>query len=84
MRFIWSHGPVSAEQVREGLAAGLERPEKIAVGVLRQLLDRFCGGADADLRFRRFLKIPAADSGRSVTSSTCAPCLSHRESGLQV
>ena len=79
MNFIWSHGPATSEQVREGLAAqhamkdatvrtilrrledkgyvahtvegrtyvyrGLERPEKVAVNGLRQLLERFCGGS---------------------------------------
>ncbi|MBL8293337.1 MAG: BlaI/MecI/CopY family transcriptional regulator [Bryobacterales bacterium] len=79
MRFLWSHAPATAEQVREGLApqhpmkdatvrtilrrleekgyvshrvegrtfifSGNERPENVAVGAIRQLLDRFCGGS---------------------------------------
>lgn len=79
MRFLWGHAPVTAEQVRDGLAAqhpmkdatvrtvlrrleekgyvshhvdgrtflysGKDRPEKVAAGAIRQLLDRFCGGS---------------------------------------
>ena len=79
MHFIWSHGPATSEQIREGLTPkrrmkdatvrtilrrleekgylthsvegrtyiyrGLERPEKVAVSAIRQLLDRFCGGS---------------------------------------
>jgi BlaI family transcriptional regulator, penicillinase repressor len=79
MHFVWSHGPATSEQIREGMAPkrqmkdatvrtilrrleekgylthsvegrtyiyrGLERPEKVAVSAIRQLLDRFCGGS---------------------------------------
>jgi predicted transcriptional regulator len=79
MNFVWSHGPATSEEIREGLAPrrrmkdatartvlrrleekgylthsvegrtyiyrGLERPEKVAVSAIRQLLDRFCGGS---------------------------------------
>lgn len=79
MRFLWPHAPVTAEQVRAGLAAehpmkdatvrtllrrleekgyvshrvdgrtflcsGKDRPEKVAAGAIRRLLDRFCNGS---------------------------------------
>jgi predicted transcriptional regulator len=79
MDFVWSHGPVTAEQVREALApsrplkdstirtvlrrleekgylthraegrtyvyAGVEPPQDVAAGAVRQIIDRFCGGS---------------------------------------
>jgi BlaI family penicillinase repressor len=79
MDFIWSHGPVSSEQVREAFAsrhpmkestartilrrleakgylthrvdgrtfiyAGAERPQNVAAGAVRQIIERLCGGS---------------------------------------
>lgn len=79
MDFVWSHGPVTAEQVREALAssrplkdstirtvlrrleekgylthraegrtyvyAGVEPPQDVAAGAVRQIIDRLCGGS---------------------------------------
>lgn len=79
MDFLWSHGPASAERVREALAssrpmkdstvrtvlrrleekgylthraegrtyiyAGIEPPQDVAAGAVRQIIDRFCGGS---------------------------------------
>jgi predicted transcriptional regulator len=79
MDFIWGHGPVTAEQVREALAsrhlmkestartilrrleakgylthrvdgrtyiyAGAERPQNVAAGAVRQIIERLCGGS---------------------------------------
>ncbi len=79
MDFIWAHGPVTAEQVREALAsrhlmkestartilrrleakgylthrvdgrtyiyAGAERPQNVAAGAVRQIIERLCGGS---------------------------------------
>lgn len=79
MRFLWTNGTCTSDQIREGLAAthpmkdatartilrrleekgyvahyvegrtfvyrGLERPENVAAGAIRQLLDRFCAGS---------------------------------------
>ncbi len=79
MDFLWSHGPASAEQVREALVpsrpmkdstvrtvlrrleekgylahraegrtyiyTGIEPPQDVAAGAVRQIIDRFCGGS---------------------------------------
>ena len=79
MRFLWSNGPATADQLRTGVApqhpmkdatvrtvlrrleekgyvshrvegrtfiySGVERPENVAAGAIRQLLDIFCGGS---------------------------------------
>ncbi len=79
MSLVWAGGPLTAEAVREALAAqrrlkestvrtilrrlehkgylshqvegrtylyrGLEPPQKVAAGAVRQIIDRFCGGS---------------------------------------
>ncbi len=46
LRRLEEKGYVAHEvEGRTYIYRGLERPEKIAAGVLRQLLDRFCGGS---------------------------------------
>ncbi len=83
MSFVWKHGPVNVEQIREGLAArhpmkdstartivrrlekkgflrhkvegrthiysGTSRPQNVAARVVKQLIDRFCGGSLEEL-----------------------------------
>jgi predicted transcriptional regulator len=79
MDLVWSHGPLTAEAVREALASrrllkdstvrtilrrleqkgylshevegrtylyrGLDPPQKVAAGAVRQIIDRLCGGS---------------------------------------
>jgi BlaI family penicillinase repressor len=83
MDFIWKHGPVTTEQVRDGLVrrhpmkestartivrrleqkgylshtvqgrthiySGTDRPQNVAARVVRQIIDRFCGGSLEEL-----------------------------------